>query len=72
MDQEQEHEQEQEQEEEKEQEIEIEKVVDMQYHRSDETAVPWKFSDILTLKQVAQCVVHTSARQSVCASFRFL
>jgi hypothetical protein len=52
MDQEQEHEQEQEQEEEKEQEIEIEKVVDLQYERTNEKAVPWKFRDILSLKQV--------------------
>ena len=52
MDQEQEHEQEHEQEEEKEQEIEIEKVIDLQYQRTEESAVPWKFSDILSLKQV--------------------
>jgi hypothetical protein len=61
MDQEQEHEQEQEQEEEKEQEIEIEKVVNMQYQRTDESAVPWRFSDILSLKQVAcpgTCMLH--------------
>ncbi len=52
MDQEQEHEQEQEQEEEKEQEIEVEKVTDLQYSRTDESAIPWKFSDILSMKEV--------------------
>jgi hypothetical protein len=53
MDQEQEHEQEQEQETEKEQEIEIEKVVDLQYERTNETAVSWTFTDILSIKEVS-------------------